>query len=394
MEKIVWKISDVNNAVKQVVEGALGPFWMEGEIGTLTLHRSGHVYLVLKDSRSQIKAVFWKGASKVRQMKLLTGAKVEVFGRLTVYEVRGEYQYSIQSIRPVGVGDLQKQFEEIKRKLNAEGLFDQSKKKPIPVLPRVIGVVTSATGAALQDFLNIINRRFPNIKIKIYPASVQGRGAEKEVAAGIVYFNAKCPVDVIVVTRGGGSMEDLWAFNDESLARTIADSRIPVISAVGHEIDFTICDFVSDLRVPTPSAAAELVIGNQEELKRKIKDLDKHLKSSLELYFERVKRKYDSLANSYVFNDPLRMLYEKQQYIDECMQKIKHIADMKIEKSKNRLSTAEAGLNALNPKAVLNRGYSILKNAKTGKVITSPNIKSGTEVNATVKDGDLNLIVK
>ena len=394
MEKIVWKISDVNNAVKQVVEGALGPFWMEGEIGTLTLHRSGHVYLVLKDSRSQIKAVFWKGASKVRQMKLVTGAKVEVFGRLTVYEVRGEYQYSIQSIRPVGIGDLQKQFEEIKRKLNAEGLFDQSKKKPIPVLPRVIGVVTSATGAALQDFLNIINRRFPNIKIKIYPASVQGRGAEKEVAAGVVYFNAKCPVDVIVVTRGGGSMEDLWAFNDESLARTIADSKIPVISAVGHEIDFTICDFVSDLRVPTPSAAAELVIGNQEELKSKIKDLDKHIKSSLELYFERIKRKYDSLANSYVFNDPLRILYEKQQYIDECMQKIKHIADMKIERNKNRLSTAKAGLNALNPKAVLNRGYSILKNAQTGKIITSPNIDSGIEVNAILKDGDLSLIVK
>jgi exodeoxyribonuclease VII large subunit len=394
MDNTVWKISDVNNAVKQVVEGALAPLWMEGEIGTLTVHRSGHVYLVLKDSRSQIRAVIWKGAQKVRQMQLRTGDKVEVFGRLTVYEVRGEYQFSIQSVRPVGLGDLQKKFEEIKKKLNAEGLFDQAGKKPIPILPKIIGVVTSSTGAAIQDFLNVINRRFPNIKIKIYPASVQGKGSEKEVAAGVNYFNAKCPVDVIVVTRGGGSMEDLWAFNDEFLARTIADSNIPVISAVGHEIDFTICDFVSDLRVPTPSAAAELVIGSQEEFKRKIKDLDKHLGASLELYFERLKRKYDSLANSYVFQDPLRMIYEKQQYIDECVQKIKFAANIKIEKNKNRLSTAEARLNALNPKAVLNRGYSILKNKKNDQIITTSNIKSGTEVNAILRDGDIDLIVK
>jgi exodeoxyribonuclease VII large subunit len=394
MDNTVWKISDVNNAVKQVVEGALAPLWMVGEIGTITVHRSGHVYLVLKDSRSQIRAVMWKGAQKARQMQLVTGAKVEVFGRLTVYEVRGEYQFSIQSVRPVGLGDLQKKFEEIKRKLNDEGLFDQSRKKQIPVLPRVIGVITSSTGAAIQDFLNVINRRFPDIKIKIYPATVQGYGSEKEVAAGVNYFNEKCQVDVIVVTRGGGSMEDLWAFNDEFLARTIAASDIPVISAVGHEIDFTICDFVSDLRVPTPSAAAELVIGSQEEFKRKIKDLDKHLGVSLELYFERIKRKYESLASSYVFKDPLRMIYEKQQYIDEMTQKVKFIADMKIEKNKNRLSTATARLNALNPKAVLNRGYSILKDKKNDQIITTSNIKSGTEVNAIVKDGNIDLIVK
>ena len=394
MDNTVWKISDVNNAVKQVVEGALAPLWMEGEIGTLTVHRSGHVYLVLKDNRSQIRAVIWKGAQKVRQMQLRTGDKVEVFGRLTVYEIRGEYQFSIQSVRPVGLGDLQKKFEEIKRKLDEEGLFDQARKKTISVLPRLIGVVTSATGAAIQDFLNVVNRRFPNVMIKIYPAAVQGRGAEKEVASGVDYFNSRCQVDVIVITRGGGSMEDLWAFNDEFLARTIASSKIPVISAVGHEIDFTICDFVSDLRVPTPSAAAELVVGNQEELKRKINDLDKHLRNSLQLYFEQMKRRYESFANSYVFKDPLRIIYEKQQYIDDCMQRIKHTADIKIEKNKNRLSTSEARLNALNPKAVLDRGYSILQNKKNKQIITSSEIESGTEVNGILKDGCIDLIVK
>jgi exodeoxyribonuclease VII large subunit len=393
MEQDIWKISDVNNAVKQVIEGALGPFWLEGEVGTLTIHRSGHVYLVLKDKRSQLKAVFWKGAQKIRQMQLETGTKIEVFGRLTVYEVRGEYQFSIQSVRPVGIGDLQQKFEEIKRKLEAEGLFAQGRKKTIPLLPRVIGVVTSATGAAIQDFLNIINRRFPNINVKIYPASVQGKGAEKEVVAGITFFNIKYPVDVIVVTRGGGSMEDLWAFNDEGLARAIAGSTVPVISAVGHEIDFTICDFVSDLRVPTPSAAAELVIGNQEELKRKIYDLDKHLNSSLNLYFEKVSRKYELLANSYVFKDPLRMIYEKQQYVDECMQKIKVATAIKIEKSKSGLLTAEAGLNALNPSAVLKRGYSILKDKETQQIITSSKVEKGTGITAVLKDGDLDLVV-
>ncbi|MCF7791992.1 MAG: exodeoxyribonuclease VII large subunit [Victivallales bacterium] len=394
MEQKIWKISEVNHAVKQVIEGALGPFWMEGEIGRLTVHRSGHVYLDLKDERTQLKAVFWRGANKVRKLELKTGDKVEVFGRLTVYEVRGEYQFSIQTLRTLGLGVLQKKFEEIKKKLELEGLFDKSRKKNIPALPKVIGVVTSPTGAALQDFLNVINRRFPNIWVKIYPAAVQGKGTEKEVAAGIEYFNKKCPVDVIVVTRGGGSIEDLWGFNDEFLARTIAASDIPVISAVGHEIDFTIADFVSDLRVPTPSSAAELVVGCQEELKRQVNDLTKHLTSTLLLYFEKIKRKYESLANSYVFQDPLRIIYEKQQYVDECVQKIEHRAAIKTERIKSRLQSADAKLHALSPKAVLNRGFSILKVRGTGEIIVSPDIKSGTAVNAVLKKGNLDLLVE
>ena len=394
MDETIWKVAEVNSAVKDIIEGGFAPFWIEGEIGTLTLHRSGHVYIVMKDNKSQLRAVFWKGSKKVKELGLATGSKIEAFGRLTVYEIRGEYQFSIQAVRPVGLGDLQKQFEQIKKKLASEGLFEQSLKKQIPILPRVIGVVTSSTGAAIQDFLNVVNRRFPNIKVKIYPAAVQGKGSEKEVAAGVNFFNLKNNVDVIVVTRGGGSMEDLWAFNDEMLARTIAASTIPIISAVGHEIDFTICDFVADLRVPTPSSAAELVVGHQDELKRKIVDLDRRLKASLELYFEKAKRRYEALANSYVFQDPLRLIYEKQQYIDECLLKIKHYTDMNLEKYKSRLLSAHGRLNALSPHSVLNRGYSILKLKDSGKVITSPNMSSGTEVNAILKEGEVDLIVK
>ena len=394
MEKTVWKISEINNAVKQVIEGALGPFWLEGEIGTITVHSSGHVYIVLKDRKSQLKAVFWRGASKVKAMQLKTGSQIEAYGRLTVYEVRGEYQFSIQSVRPVGLGQLQQKFEEIKAKLNAEGLFSTERKKAIPLLPRVVGVVTSPTGAAVQDFLNVVNRRFPNVNIKIYPALVQGAGAEKDVSAGVKYFNQKCLVDVIVVTRGGGSMEDLWAFNDEVLARTIADSEIPVISAVGHEIDFTISDFVADLRVPTPSAAAELVVGNQETLKEKIELIDKRLKNTLLLYMERIKRKLEMLSNSYVFQEPFRLIYEKQQFVDDCMQRITHACELKLQKMQSRLNNAKTAINALNPDSVINRGYSILRNRKSGELVTSSNITSGTKVSAKVQDGSIDLVVE
>ena len=393
MEEIIWKISEVNSAVKQIVEGGLAPFWLEGEIGTLTVHRSGHVYFVLKDKKSQIRAVFWRGAEFVRKMRLVTGSKIEAFGQMTVYEVRGEYQFSIKNIRTIGLGDLQRQFEELKLKLSAEGLFDENRKKPIPRLPRSIGVITSSTGAAIRDFLNIINRRFPNIHIRIYPALVQGKGAEMKVAKGICFFNMFSPVDVIVITRGGGSMEDLWPFNSETLARTISDSKIPVISAVGHEIDFTICDFVSDLRVPTPSSAAELVIGRQEELQQNIKDLKRRLSNSLELYSERLKRRYERAANSYVFQDPIRIINEKQQYVDDLYTKIRYSLELKLEREKNRLTLLLGKLKAMSPDSVLKRGYSIITLKNTKKVVTSSNIPEGTEVTAILKEGTLDLTV-
>ncbi|MDR0931927.1 MAG: exodeoxyribonuclease VII large subunit, partial [Victivallales bacterium] len=215
----IWSVSDVNHAVREIVEGALLPFWIAGEVGSLTLHRSGHAYFTLKDAKSQLKAVYFGGGTTCSRLGVVNGSKIEAFGNLSVYEVRGEYQFAIKQLRLAGVGDLQRRFEELKRKLSAEGLFDQDRKKTIPKLPEKIGVVTSPTGAAIRDFLQIINRRFPNVNIRIYPCAVQGDTAAGQVARGVEFFNRTGGADVIVVTRGGGSMEDLWPFNEEILAR-------------------------------------------------------------------------------------------------------------------------------------------------------------------------------
>jgi len=393
MDDTIWKISEINSSVREVVEGSFAPFWLEGEIGTMTVHRSGHVYIILKDAKSQIKAVMWKGAAFVKKLKLTTGAKIEAFGQLSVYEVRGEYQFNIKNIRPVGIGNLQRQFEELKAKLNAEGLFDEKLKKQIPALPKNIGVITSSTGAAIQDFLNIVNRRFPNIHIRIYPATVQGAGAELKVTKGIQFFNKISPVDVIVITRGGGSMEDLWPFNSEILARTIYNSTIPIISAVGHEIDFTICDLSSDLRVPTPSAAAELVIGNQEELQQKVSNLKKRLSTALELYKERLRRRYEKAADSYVFKDPIRIINQKQQFLDELTFKATNTIQIRLDKEKSKLETLLGKLNTISPQSVLKRGYSILTLKDNNKVITNANLPKGTKIKATLMTGELDLTV-
>lgn len=394
MEDKVWSISEVNNAVKQVIEGALSTFWIEGEIGTLTVHRSGHVYMVLKDSVSQIKAVYWKGAQIVNSLKIETGVKVEAFGQVTVYEPRGEYQFSIKSLRLVGIGTLQQKFDEIKLRLFREGLFDQERKKNIPLLPRKIGVITSPSSAAIQDFLNIINRRFPNVNIKIYPAAVQGAGAEKQVIKGLKFFNAcKDKVDVIVLTRGGGSMEDLWPFNDETLAREIAASKIPTISAIGHEIDFTICDFVSDLRVPTPSAAAELVIGKQDELSNFISVTMNRMHKSMLLHLEQKKRRIDRCINSFIFKEPKRIVFDRQQKIDELLTRMKHAAFIYREQKDSKIKNLTSKLSVISPSSVLGRGYSILTDKASGDIITSDKYSSGTKIEAILSKGKLNLTV-
>ncbi|MCP3967943.1 MAG: exodeoxyribonuclease VII large subunit [Lentisphaerae bacterium] len=434
----VWKISEVNSAVRELVENSLLPFWLRGEVGTLNVHRSGHVYMTLKDTRSQLRAVFFGGAQQARQMNLKVGDEVEVFGKLTVYEVRGEYQLSVRQIRPVGLGDLQRRFEELKRKLSAEGLFDESRKKPIPVLPEKVGVITSADGAAIRDFLQVIERRFPNMHIRIYPAAVQGNGAERQVAAGVDYFNRINGADVIVVTRGGGSMEDLWPFNEEVLARAIAASEIPVISAVGHEIDFTISDFVADMRVPTPSAAAELVVGKREEFEQHLDRSEKDLRSSIQFLLQEVKMRLDNASNSYVFREPVHLVHEKQQYVDEmsrilsncidkklvqvqnqmqlltnrlqasspakklkdCSNELSNLQEKLYDQTKLNLNTHTAKLNilagkldTLGPQSVLKRGFSILRDPQNGEIITSCQQQTGKKLEATLADGKLNLKV-
>lgn len=389
----IWTVSEVNSAVREVIEGGFMPFWMEGEVGTLIIHRSGHVYMTLKDQKNQIKAVFFGGAEQARLLKIAVGSKLEVFGRLTVYEIRGEYQFSIKTMRPMGLGELQRRFEELKNKLAGEGLFDQSRKKTIPILPGTIGIVTSPDGAAIRDFLQIINRRFPNMHIKIYPAAVQGKGAEKQISAGVRFFNRSSKVDVIILTRGGGSLEDLWPFNEEILAREIANSTIPVISAVGHEIDFTICDFVADMRVPTPSAAAELVIGKQEEFQRFLSDCKRRTSAAFELVMERFQRRYERAARSYVFREPLHILHREQQKLDELITRIGMSLSIVVERAGAKLGQFNGRLKALNPIAVLERGYAILTDKRTGKTVADINIPPGTLLKALLAKGTLNLSV-
>ncbi len=394
IEEKVWKVSEVNGAVKEVIENAFMPFWMAGEIGTLNIHRSGHVYMVMKDERSQIRAAYFNGAAKARAIGLEVGSQIEVRGRLGVYDVRGEYQFNVAEIRLKGLGDLHRRFDELKKKLSVEGLFDESRKKPIPMLPGRIGIVTSPDGAALRDFLQIIGRRFPNIHIRIFPAAVQGRGAELQVARGVAFFNRTSSVDVIIVTRGGGSMEDLWPFNEEALAREIAKSKIPVISAVGHEIDFTICDFVADLRVPTPSAAAELVVGRRDEFENLLADYRRRLRAALDLGIERARTRLERASTSYVFREPLNVLRNYQQNLDDLGRRSLSALKLSAEKNSSRLREVAARLKAINPRAVLERGYAILVEKNSGKIITEPGVPEGTPVDGVLAKGAIPLIVR
>lgn len=390
----IWEVSDVNRAVREIVEGSLLPFWLRGEVGSLVLHRSGHAYFTLKDANSQLRAVFFGGAAQCAKLGIANGAKIEAFGNLTVYEVRGEYQFSARRLRLAGLGDLQRRFEEVRRRLAAEGLFDQERKRPIPVLPKRIGVVTSPTGAAIRDFLQIINRRFPNVNIRIYPCMVQGQGAAEQVARGVEFFNRTAGADVIVVTRGGGSMEDLWPFNEERLARAVAASAIPVISAVGHEIDFTICDFAADLRVPTPSAAAELVIGRREEMSAKLTRLDKDLRNVLALTLTRLRSRFERAAGSFVFREPEHLVAMRRQQLDELESRLFSGADHLLLRHRSRLDRLAGTLAALNPRRQLERGYAILFDPAENRPVTTSKLPAGSRLRAQLADGEMDIEVK
>lgn len=393
--KQVWSVSEVNEAVRSLLEDSLMPFWVCGEVGNLTLHRSGHVYLTLKDAQCQIKAVFFGGVEQCRRLQIQAGSKVEVFGKLSVYMQRGEYQFNIKTLRPLGIGDLQAQFEELKNRLGAEGLFEQERKRPIPFLPTRIGVVTSPEGAALQDFIKISLNRFPQLTIRIYGAHVQGKGAEKEIASGIEFFNAKRNVDVIVVTRGGGSLEDLWPFNEEITARAIASSRIPVVSAVGHEIDFTIADFVADKRAPTPSGAAELLVPERAGIEELLATQETRLRSAIHLTFERANNQLQTLLHSDVFSRPAYFVMEKTQQLDMAVRDMESALEEAVSDGEQRLHTLEEKLHAISPYAVLQRGYSMIF-APDGKTpLTDPaQVKSGMEVTARLAKGELPLKVR
>jgi exodeoxyribonuclease VII large subunit len=385
----ILTVSDANRAVRDVIEGSYGPFWLAGEVGSLIVHTSGHVYFTLKDKASQIKACWFGGAQQCRQMGIANGSLVEAFGKLTVYEVRGEYQFSARTMRLAGVGNLQQEFDAVKAKLEAEGLFSLERKKRIPLLPRKIGVVTSPSGAAIKDFLQIISRRFPNVNIRIYPCLVQGEQAAAQVAAGVAFFNRTKSCDVIVVTRGGGSMEDLWCFNDENLARSIAASTIPVISAVGHERDYTICDFAADLRAPTPSAAAELVISHHEELFNRLNQAEKSLKQDISLKFAHARTRLDRSCAILSRNTPDRRVLMLKQHIDDLDMRCSRIAEQRLNHVRTRLESMFASLYAQNPQRLLERGYAVVFDPATNKPVTSSNIAPDTLLSLRFADGSV-----
>jgi exodeoxyribonuclease VII large subunit len=318
----IWTVGDLVGAVRTELERVYTDVFVEGEISNFRPADSGHLYFTLKDNGAQIRVVMFRSQARLLRFRPANGLQVIARGRVTVYEARGELQLSAEYLEPKGAGALQLAFEQLKAKLGAEGLFDPARKKPLPALPRRIGVVTSPRGAAIRDILNILHRRHQAVNVLIYPAQVQGETAPAEVAAGVRYFSRLQNVDVIIVARGGGSLEDLAAFNDEGLARTVASSRLPVISAVGHETDFTICDFVADLRAPTPSAAAELVIRSQQELERQVMDLRQRLARAARYRLLMARQAMTQLAQHGAFARMRDLIHRRQQRVDDLVYRL------------------------------------------------------------------------
>ena len=361
----VYTVSELTKELKVILEDSFPGVWIEGEVSNYKLHTSGHIYFTLKDEFSQLRAIIWKEIATRFKFDLKDGIAVICFGRISVYDKQGQYQLYVEKLEPKGLGALQLAFEQLKLKLSKEGLFDPAHKKPIPLLPRRIGIVTSPTGAAIRDILNVLDRRFSNVEVIINPVRVQGEGAAVEIATAIRDFNifgseaCKANVDVMIVGRGGGSLEDLWAFNEEIVARAIYNSNIPVISAVGHEIDWTIADFVADLRAPTPSSAAELVIGRKEELVMRIDSLTTRLKSALLNKVNLLKKEFESLASSYVLRHPLNIVQQYQQRVDDLTEELRQVMGYFIKLMHERLKAIIGKLDSLSPLAILSRGYSI-----------------------------------
>src|ERR1700732_2013337 len=316
-ERRVWKVSELTAGIRELLERAFTDVWVEGEVSNFRPAQSGHLYFTLKDARAQVRCVCFRDQACRLKFHPEDGLQVTVRGSISVYEPRGEYQIYVTNIEPVGLGALQLAFEQLKKKLSEEGLFDEARKKPLPALPRCIGVVTSPIGAAIRDILRVLKRRFPNVHVQLYPVKVQGEGAASEIVQALRYFNRVKTVDVLILARGGGSLEDLWAFNEEVVARAIFASEIAVISGVGHETDFTIADFVADLRAPTPSAAAEIVVRSRVEFERNIADHQRHIVQRMRYLISEWRHHVRDLETHRGFRRLELLLRRRRQQVDE-----------------------------------------------------------------------------
>ena len=392
-----WTVAELTARIRALLEGdeSLQDVAVSGEISNMTRARSGHWYFTLKDANASLRCVMWRSSAGRQRFVPQEGDAVQALGHIGLYEPRGEYQLYATQLRPLGVGELYAQFEQLKRALEAEGLFDEARKRPLPAFPRVIGVVTSPQAAAFQDVCNVLRRRFPLAQVWLSPAAVQGIDAPAQLRAALARLNARAEVDVILLIRGGGSIEDLWAFNDEALARAIVASRLPVVSGVGHETDFSIADFVADLRAPTPSAAAELVTPDLGEVQQQLTGAQARLEALQRARLALLADRLGASRRSLMHLSPLRELATLRQRLDDQelrLQRAWHTAHSALAA---RLAEGTAALGAADPQAILQRGYALLTKVQDGARVTSVDEAGvGDALLAQLRDGELPLRVE
>jgi len=394
MKEKIYSVREVTRTIKELIEHEVGLLWVRGEISNFTAHSSGHFYFSLKDEFSQLSCVMFKDDNRKLLFQPENGMAVNAYGRVGVYEKQGVYQLYVYEMKPAGIGELALQFEKLKKKLKSEGLFDEKHKKPLPEFPLKIGVVTASTGAAIHDILNILRRRAPYIEVILNPVRVQGDNAAKEITLAIREFNEYRDVDLLIVGRGGGSIEDLWAFNEEIVARTIFDSHIPIVSAVGHEIDFTIADFVADLRAPTPSAAAELAVKDVREI---LELITQYLTAAERLLTTNIENKRDRLLNMikrYGITRVVDMLNQRKQMVDDYQRRFSSKLSYFFSFITHDVSGLYKRLAGMNPSAVLQRGFAIARKLPAKKVVSRVrDITLYDRLSIEFSDGETRVIV-
>ena len=386
----VFSVSELTSGIRDLLEGEFAEIWVEGEVSDPKTYPSGHTYFTLKDAESQISAVLFKGAAGALKFQLTHGLVIVARGRVSMYTKRGQAQFIVNVVQPKAQGALQLAFEQLKAKLQAEGLFDSTRKKPIPMFPNTIGIVTSLQGAAIRDMLSVLRRRFDGLHIRVYPVPVQGAESAPKIAEAIGDLNEHfADTDVLLVGRGGGSLEDLWAFNEEVVARAIAASKIPVISCVGHETDFTIADFVADLRAPTPSAAAELVVQHKDAVLEELRSLRSRLPTGLVNLLRRFSDRLSYLAKSRALSSPRRIYEEPMRRVDELTGRLAQALRQAVSHAEKDVRLQAEKLEALSPLSILARGYAIAFKLPEEKVIRSPKeIPPHSRVRVRVHEGE------
>ena len=391
-----WTVTEVNRYLRDLLESDhnLGDLWVQGEISNLSRPRSGHIYFTVKDDQATLRCVMWRNTAQRLAFLPKDGDSVEVHGSVSVYEAGGQYQLYADAIKPLGEGALFQEFARLKAKLEAEGLFDEDRKRPLPRWPKRIGIVTSPTGAALRDMNNTLRRRYPLVEVIIAPTSVQGRDAPAGIVAGLHDLNRATAPDVILLARGGGSIEDLWAFNDEGVARAIVDSVSPVITGVGHETDFTIADFVADLRAPTPTAAAELATPNRADLLIDLNETSRRFAQIVRSEIDEQRWQLNELANRLNRLSPEARIHNNHQRLDELSYRLSNSLSHYFDMQRAHLNATEQRLTDLNPQSVLSRGYAVVTESNGRNVRSVEQVSAGDSLHVQVSDGEFNVEAK